>query len=275
MTPRLPRYVRARLWRVIVSATLATTSLVPPATADETRDLPSEAVPAAPDGAPAPSPAFVAESAADPATERKRLEKLRRSENAFHQGLSSQQHGDAEEAIAAYRRALRLDGDFVEARVNLARVLFEQGDLAGAQREIDRALEAQPRYAGAFAVRALIRWKQSKWVGARADLERALGLDPELTEARVNLGALALRLGELDAAREALDEAMLQAPKRPEVVFNRALLEDSSGAYGEALYFYSLYLDLAPSDDPLRPRVLERAQLLASGASRDAESSQH
>jgi len=207
------------------------------------------------------------------AAERTRLRTLQKSESDFFQALSAHQQGDLAAAETGYRAAIRGDADFVEARVNLARVLVEKGKLDAAHKQVARALSIQPEYPAAYAARALIALQRSDWIRARGDLERALALDPSLLEARVNLGALLLRQGELAQARAEFERAQETAANDPEVVFNRGLLEDLSGRPGDATYFYLQFLDLTPPRDPLREAVT--ARLRAFGSEHLATGSEH
>ena len=49
-----------------------------------------------------------------------------------------------DEAQAAYQRALQVDPEFAEARVNLGVILKGKGNLAEAERELRRALDVNP-----------------------------------------------------------------------------------------------------------------------------------
>ena len=198
--------------------------------------------------------------------ERSRLAALRRSDRDFALGLAAQDHADLEGAAEAYRRALAADPAFVEARVNLARVLLAQGELEKARAQLDRALEARSDYPPAYAARGLLALFAGDLGRARNELERAVRLDPDGVEARVNLAAVYLRQRELAAARAQLERALERAPYSPEAVLNRALLEDQSGQLADAVYYYDLFLGLGAVPTERRAAVESRLRELVAGA---------
>ena len=66
--------------------------------------------------------------------------------------------GNLDAAIAAYRHALALDGDFAAVRYDLAQLLTQRGDFDEAERELVAALDVVPTYADAtLALAALHR----------------------------------------------------------------------------------------------------------------------
>ena len=216
---------------------------------------------------PAPPPVVLTGAPTHPgAGERARLESLRRSDRDFALGLAAQDHGDLEAAAEAYRRALAGDSAFVEARVNLARVLLARGELEKARTQLDRALDARTDYPPAYAARGLLALASGDLARARNELERALRLDPDSVEARVNLAVVHLRQRELQAARTQLERALELAPYSPEAVLNRALLEDRSGRAAEALYYYDLFLSLAAEPGARRDAVEGRLRELTAAA---------
>jgi tetratricopeptide (TPR) repeat protein len=99
-----------------------------------------------------------------------------------------------EEALAAYDRAIDLDPDHAEARVNLGRLLHERGDAAGAEAQYRAALSARPGDATAafnlgVALEDLGRLREA--LGA---YERALENDPVDSDAHFNAANLCERL---------------------------------------------------------------------------------
>ena len=64
--------------------------------------------------------------------------------------------------------------------VNFAAVLMQTSHLDGALSVLNREIAESPRYARAWANRAVIHYKQGETAPARADAETALRLDPEI-----------------------------------------------------------------------------------------------
>lgn len=104
------------------------------------------------------------------------------------------------EAMEAYRRALELDPEHSETRVNLGRLLHEAGRVEGAEAEYRKALDAAPGSAlAAFNLGVALEDRGEEREAVRA-YERALELDPELSSAHFNLARLCERRGDSRAA---------------------------------------------------------------------------
>lgn len=94
----------------------------------------------------------------------------------------------------AYRRALRLDPDHVDARVNLGRLLHEDGDPRAAAAQYRRALAAREDATAAFNLGVALE-DQGRPADALAAYERALAVDPAHEDAHFNAAGLCRRLG--------------------------------------------------------------------------------
>jgi len=94
------------------------------------------------------------------------------------------------EAKEAYRRALALHPDHAEARVNVGRLLHEEGDVEGAEREYRRALEGSPMSALALFNLGVALEDQGRAEEAVTAYGRAVELDPALSSAHFNLARL-------------------------------------------------------------------------------------
>ena len=102
---------------------------------------------------------------------------------------------DAAQARDAYRRALELSLDHVDARVNLGRLLHEAGDARAAEAHYRKALELRPD-----DVTAAFNWGVALEDLGRRDeamraYERALAADPAFPDAYFNLSRLCEQLG--------------------------------------------------------------------------------
>jgi tetratricopeptide (TPR) repeat protein len=143
----------------------------------------------------------------------------------------------------------------------LARVLQDLGDLAGARAQLERALAIDEEVHGAthpaVALRcnnlALLLRKLGDLSGAKARLERALAIDEEVHGAthpavalrRANLGLLLRDLGDLPGAKAQLERALVideavHGAEHPEVALRRSdlglllhELGDETGASGQ------------------------------------------
>lgn len=100
------------------------------------------------------------------------------------------------EASEAYRRALAIRPDHAEARVNLGRLLHEEGRLAAAEAEYRAAVQASPGSALATFNLGVVLEDQGRLPEAADLYRRAVALDPDLSSAHFNLARLCERAGD-------------------------------------------------------------------------------
>ena len=103
-------------------------------------------------------------------------------------GLLQSMIGNYQAAGGLMERALSMSNrenpnyDFMA--VNFAGVLMQTGHMDGALDLLNREIAESPRYARAWANRAVIHYEQGESAPARTDAETALRLDPDNTQAR-------------------------------------------------------------------------------------------
>lgn len=102
---------------------------------------------------------------------------------------------EPQQARDAYRRALELDPEHFDARVNLGRLLHEAGELAAAEANYRLALRLRPEDAtAAFNLGVALEDLRRPAEALRA-YERALASDPDYADAHYNLAHLYEVLG--------------------------------------------------------------------------------
>ncbi|KKM83830.1 hypothetical protein LCGC14_1305370 [marine sediment metagenome] len=90
--------------------------------------------------------------------------------------------------------------------------LATDGDMTAALQKINKAIEILPREAMFYSLRGRIYQEQKQDKKAAADFEKAVSLYPEMFVYRLNNGLTALRLNNLDEARENLTQANQVVP---------------------------------------------------------------
>ncbi len=123
-----------------------------------------------------------------------------RARREFERALSLEER-DPEGAGAAYRRALALAPDLIDAYVNLGRLVHEAGDAHEAARLYHLALERSPEDPVIHFNLALALEDTQGAAPAVAHYERALELDPGFADAHFNVAGL---YEQLDRAADAL-----------------------------------------------------------------------
>jgi hypothetical protein len=106
-----------------------------------------------------------------------------------------------------YREALQRDGSVAEARLRLARLLFQDGNNEDARRELDHVLlaTADPRRTYlALLFRARIEEAADNTTEALRFYRKALGAWPQSQTAPIAIASLNERLGDIEAARAAI-----------------------------------------------------------------------
>jgi Tfp pilus assembly protein PilF len=138
----------------------------------------------------------------------------RTAEQWFELGLSCDiDPASFTRAVEAYRRALDLAPEWIEARINLGVTLYQLWQLEEAE----------------DAFRQVLR------------------LDPKNATALFNLGCVLYELGELDQAIRALRRAARLAPASADTHLNLALTYEKTGAVNRARRHWGLYLRYAPN----------------------------
>lgn len=140
------------------------------------------------------------------------------------------------EACEAYCRAIDLRPEWVEARLNLGTLLFEEGYIEQAEAEFRRAVETGPRS----------------------------------PLARYNLAAALDELGRSEEAREHLLEALRLAPRYADACYNLAAACEKLGRTSEARSYWNRYLGFDPRSQWAR-HARQRLAALAAEPDRPEE----
>jgi tetratricopeptide (TPR) repeat protein len=147
----------------------------------------------------------------------------------FNQGVVLQQQGQTSRAVDSYYRALELNPDYVEAALNLVRLLAAAGEFEPAESLADEALIRRPNHADAHHVRGRIHAQRGEWEAAVHRFRGGLALDPENANLRLDLGNALLDLGRDDAARQQFARALAIDPTHPGANFGMALIHMAAG----------------------------------------------
>jgi Flp pilus assembly protein TadD len=128
-----------------------------------------------------------------------------------------QQHADAE---AAYKKAIELKPDFVEAYNALAGVYNTQKKYDEALAISSKAAELAGAGGGAGNASAIYNqgvtlWNAQKFPEAKAQFEKAVALDPNMAEAWYQLGMANLNTGDMNGAVVAFEGYLKAAPNGP------------------------------------------------------------
>jgi Flp pilus assembly protein TadD len=108
--------------------------------------------------------------------------------------------------------ALARSPDDLDARLDLARRLLDERDLAGVWNETRYVLDRSPGHPRALAYQALVLLARGQGEAAVTLLRQALDTDPDLLEAHQNLVYAYARLGRVRDAEAAIAETSRRFP---------------------------------------------------------------
>lgn len=160
------------------------------------------------------------------------IESLRTGERArLESGKRAYNAGRLAEAAEEFRRALEARPDSIEARINLAAALAQQGDRQGAVARLREAVALAP-------VNATARFNLALLLGPTAEsiehLTAALAARPQDAEARRELARLLRDAGRYDEALKEYERAVQDAPSDEAARLGRAETLVRTGRYKEA-----------------------------------------
>ncbi|HEV7787242.1 MAG TPA: tetratricopeptide repeat protein, partial [Thermoanaerobaculia bacterium] len=165
------------------------------------------------------------------------LERLRRLEPGNVQGLQQQallleHQGRRPEALALLREAVR-QLPSAGFHFNLGSMLYRQGDVAGARRELEAGLALGPRYYDGLSYLAQLELASGDPKRAAKLYEELVRRSPEYTEL-TNLGTAYLLAGRWADAARRFREALKLSPGSPSALLNLADAELLAGRRQEA-----------------------------------------
>jgi len=98
------------------------------------------------------------------------------SRAAFHLGQVNQLLSDERASMEAFKRAIDLDHGYVDARIQYAAVLVENGDTDEAVRQLTEAIRLVPTSDEAYSLMARAFWDKGAWSRCIEAADRALGI---------------------------------------------------------------------------------------------------
>ncbi len=168
---------------------------------------------------------------------------------AYHWlGLVLNTVGRDAEAHAAMDRALELDPLAHIIHIAYSGMLLESGDADGAKAHLLRARDLDPDYPGVASDLAQAEMTLWNWCGAEDALAIGLHRNPNNTAALGSKIHLSLLLGDVDAARDALEKAERIDPDSPDIWTQRAMFEHRTGRTEEGIRWLLRAAEARPED---------------------------
>jgi tetratricopeptide (TPR) repeat protein len=152
------------------------------------------------------------------------------------------------EAIAAYRRAARLQPGDPEPRLAAALLLEKRGDMAAAEEEYQRAADLDAKSSEALAGLVNVYQKTGRMPQAEAALRKYLQLQPSSGAGHVQLGRVLAAQGKRDQAAAELQAGIRLSRDDPAALRDAATLLTAANQYRPAEDAYRMLLQRNPTD---------------------------
>lgn len=177
-------------------------------------------------------------------------------------GRSLELRGEGEQAMAAYREALRRDPHRADAQARLAILYDQQGRFDESAALYRNALAAQPGNPDLYCDMGYSLSLQHRWAEAEMNLRQAIALAPNHRRAHNNLGLVLAHAGRPD---DALAEFRKGGCDEADAHVNLAFVLTLERSWPEARAHYERALALRPSLAAAQKGLEEVSALLARG----------
>jgi tetratricopeptide (TPR) repeat protein len=181
----------------------------------------------------------------------------------FNLAVVAADAGRAEEAEAAYRKALELDPYFLPARFNLATFLNSLGRNKDAEALLREGTELVPDQGELFFSLALLLAEMRRMRDATEAMQRAATLSPDRPRVHYNLGLLLQGQGRRVEAESAFLTAIERAPQDLEALHALVLFYEEGEEWTRALPHAERLAELAP-EAPVIQELVERVRTLGT-----------
>ncbi len=142
----------------------------------------------------------------------------------YYLGLTQKHFGESDAAIASYEKALSIDPELADARINLGLALLDKGDLKNAEAQLSICLKANPDASDANFNYGLVQEAVGNFELAKKHYNKAMELDPNDPSPLFGLGDLERKSKKPDAALNYYNKALELAPDMSELLFAKGEL---------------------------------------------------
>ncbi len=165
----------------------------------------------------------------------------------LERGISFQQAGRLEDAIAEHEKALQIDPDYVLAHANLIILYGKTGQPSKAEEHFRAAVRLNPNFADSYYNYGVLLFNERRYAEAEEMFRKAVEVNPYHSQALHNLGVMRERQGRLDEALEFYAKAVERQPNYPLAHFNIGKILANQKKYDEAIRHFLQALN--PEDE--------------------------
>lgn len=156
--------------------------------------------------------------------------------------------GQVFEAYGVLQHAVTVAPDSADVHALLGRCFFRMEKLRQAHAELERALELDPKLNEPYFALAIIESRQGRLVDARQHIEKFIQRNPGQAAAQEVLARVSFEMKDYDAALAASSELKKLDPARTETQLEIARTLERAGRYAEAEQAYRAVLEQKPQD---------------------------
>ncbi len=168
----------------------------------------------------------------------------------MQKGAFALAHGDAQQAMAHYQKAVEWDANSAPIRHDYAVVLSGLGSNVAAVAQLEAACRLDPHDAE-YAYKLALAWNELGKIDKTIEqLQVAVRLDAYHARAWYNLGLALNSVGRAEAALDALNRAAAANPSDPRVPYAAATILARSGRNAEAQQAVARALQIQPGYSP-------------------------
>jgi tetratricopeptide (TPR) repeat protein len=182
------------------------------------------------------------------------------AKKAFDRGIRAESEGNHQVAAEAFREAVGIDPEYVDALNELGAAEAALGELADAAQQFQKAVDLAPEHPLALPNLSIVLAKLRRFHDAAIVARRALKIVPDSGRIHYILAACILvEVGDTDEALENLERSTNEVPKAHLVA---ADLLVNRGRTKEAIKHLEEYLRVAPPGDADRDKAEARLAVL-------------
>ena len=182
------------------------------------------------------------------------------AQRAFDRGQHAAAEGKYEEAVAAYREAVKIDPQYADALNELGVAQAATGDLEHAAESFQNAIDVAPEHPMALPNLSIILAKLKRFHDAEAAARRALKVVPDSARVRYILAAsILVEHGDPEEALDNLERASSEIPKAHLVAADVLIVLNRPD---EAIRHLEAFLRQAAPDDKDRAAAEARLAVL-------------
>ncbi len=159
------------------------------------------------------------------------------------------------EALREYQKVYAADSTNIDAMIGIGQAQIRGGNYATAEHILEKALAHSPDNPLVLTRLADAYFARDRSTEAAAYYRRAIQIDEDNADAYLGLGKVLEANGDLDAAEEALQSALLHAPKNAEAMYRLGTVYLGKNEKTRARAYFEMAMDAAGNDAMLKNNI--------------------